>query len=316
MANDAAVKAIAIPLFLLDDQAFYAPIASKKPILDDNLVLPVDLTTPNIYSYNPAIEAGATGWGLFAKNVLHVNRIIDIRTDNPIGLAAAQAQEATFKKLGLQAVDVPVPEPGTAPTYTAALRSESPHAGDAVIVSLTSIGATSVYDAMNALGLSDKTIPILSSAGQALEPLPGHLKQTGAKDTVFPDGWYIEDSSYTEYMPQANSNGVDVFVAMMNKYAPGANIHGFTAETFQEILTMARFYNEDGINATSEQLANSIKTFTGTPPFEGGTMNCGAEKAAPNLCAFYEGFEQRLNNQWVSIQDGLNGKAINTLSGS
>jgi branched-chain amino acid transport system substrate-binding protein len=316
MANDAAVKAIVVPLFLLDDQAFYAPIASKKPMLDDSLVLPVDLTTPNIYGYQPGIQAGATGWGLFAKNVLHVNRIIDIRTDNPIGLAAAQAQEATFKKLGLQAVDVPVPEPGTAPTYTAALRSESPHAGDAIIVSLTSIGATSVYDAMNALGLSDKTIPVLASAAQALPPLPGHLQQTGAKDTVFPEGWYIEDSSYTEYMPAPNSNGVDVYVAMMNKYAPGSSIHGEPTYAFQEVLTMARFYNEDGINATSDQLANSLKTFTGTPPFEGGTMNCGADKSSPNECAFYEGFEQRLNNQWVSVEDGLNGKAINTLSAS
>jgi hypothetical protein len=173
-----------------------------------------------------------------------------------------------------------------------------------------------VNDAMNALGLSDKTMAVLSSASQALELLPGHLKRVGAKDTVFPDGWYIEDSSYTEYMPQPNSNGVEVFVAMMNKDAPEANIHRQTGSAFQEILSMAPFYTEDGVNATFAQLVNSIKTFTGTPPFESDAMQCGAVPSAPNLCVLYEGFEQRLANQWVSIADGLNGKAINTLAGS
>jgi branched-chain amino acid transport system substrate-binding protein len=317
MANDAAVKAIVIPLFLLDDQALYAPIASKKPLLDDALVFPVDLTTPNIYSYEVGIPAYATGTAQFVKNVLHKTRVIDIRTDNPAGLAASQVQEATYRAAGVQVIDVPVPEPGTAPTYTAAVRSANPHAGDVIQVSLTSVGGVSVYDALKALNISASTIPVLGSANQALEPMPGHLKQVGAKDTLYPDGWYFTDNGYTEFMPVANSNGNDVYVAMMSHYAPaGANIHGFAPYAFQEILSMVRFYNEDGPDATSAQLANSIKTFTGPAALVAGPLQCGVQKASPNLCAFTIGFEQRMNGQWISVADGLNGKAINTLAGS
>jgi hypothetical protein len=61
-------------------------------------------------------------------------------------------------------------------------------------------------------------------------------------------------------------------------------------------------------------LANSIKTFAGPAALVARALECGVQKAAPNLCAFDEGYEQRLNGQWVSVADGINGKAINTLA--
>jgi hypothetical protein len=73
-------------------------------------------------------------------------------------------------------------------------------------------------------------------------------------------------------------------------------------------------FQQRGQDATSAELANSIKTYTGPAPLVAGPLQGGAEKATPNLCAFTIGYEQRLNGQWVSVADGINGKAINTLA--
>jgi branched-chain amino acid transport system substrate-binding protein len=314
MANDPDVKAIIVPLMLLNNQAFYDAISAKKPVLSGGLFFPIDLTTPNVYSYQTSSFSSAKGIAIFADKVLHAKRVIDVRTDNPAGLASSQVVHQAVTDEGLEFVDVPVPEPGTAPVYTSALRSANIKDGDVVSLGITSIGAVSVYDALKTLNLT--STPVLAGELTATPPLPGHLEDVGAKDTVFPDGWYLGTAGYTTFMPQPNSNGADAYVAMMGQYAPaGADLRGYAQVSFQEIMALTRFYNETGPEATSDQLSTSIKTWQGPAPLTAGPLRCGALPESPNLCQFDIGYNQRTDGKWVSVVDGLNGKAIDTIVG-
>jgi branched-chain amino acid transport system substrate-binding protein len=315
MANDTKVKSLMAPLLLMNNQAFYDTIGGKKPILMGNLVFPIDLTTPNVYTFSS--ETGPVSdlsLADFAVKTLKAKKIIMVRTDNPAGLAAAQAFGADVKALGGTFADVPVSEPGTAPEYTEAIRAANPQSGDLIVDGTTVIGAVTIYDALQELDIPD--LPVVGSEFDALPPMPGHLKEVGASDTVYPDGWYMTDNSYTPYMPEPNSNGADVFVAMMHKYAPNApSIYGYAPIAFAELMEMTKFITEaGGPNATSQQIAQKIKSFTGPAVMSSPTVKCGAYKQAPNMCAFSIGVELRENGKWVSINDGLNGKPINVLS--
>lgn len=314
MANDNDVKSIIVPLLLLNNQEFYSPIAGKKPILAGGLFFPVDYTTPNVFSYNPGGVTIARGAALFASQTLRAKRLVNIRTDNPAGLAASQLTISQAKALGMETVDVPVTEPGTAPAYVAAIRAANLKPGDVLDLSLTSSGGATVYDALRTLNLTD--IPVL--AGNELAgapPMPGHLKDLGLEDTVFPDGWYMEDPGYTAYMPVPNSNGADVYVSMMKRYASDApSLYGYATVAFRETMEMAKFLIETGgPDSTSEKLSQAIKTFKGPSVMAAGELRCGALSGSPNLCQFAVGYEQRKDGRWVSVADGLNGKAIETL---
>jgi branched-chain amino acid transport system substrate-binding protein len=313
MANDSAVQAIVVPLLLQNNEAFYQPIGGKKPVLSGGLYFPIDLTTPNVYSYESGTFQGAVSSAVFAKH-LGAKRVILVRTDNPAGLSSTTPVSVELKKAGIEAVDVPVAEPGTAPAYAAALRAANIRKGDVIELHITSIGAVSVYDALKTLNIPD--IPVIGSELHALEPVPGHLKDLGAKDTVYPDGWYTSNAGYMALYPQPNTNGTDVYTAMMAKYAPvGASNFGYAPPAFQMIMSMARFYNEDGPEATADQVATSVRTWQGPAPLTAGPLRCGALQQAPNLCMFTIGHSQRKDGKWVSALDGLDGQVIDTLTG-
>ena len=202
MANDRDVKSIMIPQLLLDNQVFYNDIAGKKPILDGELIFPVDYTAPNVYGYR-ILSADAEGTAIFATKNLQAKRVIIIRTDNAAGLGFEQQLAGIVKTLGSTAVDVPVPEPGTAPVYDAAIQSAGIKPGYVIDLGLTALGAASVDDALNTLKITN--IPVLGSDDYAGAPMPAHLKAAGATDTVYPEIWYMADQGYTALMPVANS---------------------------------------------------------------------------------------------------------------
>jgi hypothetical protein len=187
--------------------------------------------------------------------------------------------------------------------------------GDAVFLALTAIGQSTVYDALQSLGLSSN-VAVLSGELALLQPMPGHLKSLGLKDTVFPNGWYMLDQGYSAAMPVPNSDGANVYVAMMNHYAPNApSLYGYAPTAFEETMEMAKFLIQaGGPVATSATIAQHIKAFTGPAVMAAGPIHCGAIAQEPNLCQFDLGYEQRVNGRWISISDGINGKAINTLS--
>jgi branched-chain amino acid transport system substrate-binding protein len=313
MANDAAVKAVLVPLLLLNNATFYNAIGGKKPIIDGALIFPVDFTSPNIYSYLPGGPVGPVAVSQFFTKTLGVKRVAVVRTDNPAGLAASQSDIAQLKAAGAKAIDIPVPEPGTAPQYTAAIRAANLRSGDGVQLSLTSIGCATSYDALKSLPVK---VSVVAAEICGSEPMPGHLKDLGLKNAAFPDGWYMTTNGYTPYMPQPDSNGADVFVTMIQQYANSTNnLHGFAPTAFAGLMDLTKFITEaGGPDATSAQISAKAKSFAGPAALAAGDVKCGAMAAAPNLCVFGQGFEQYKNGQWVSVADGINGKFINALS--
>ena len=312
MANDGAVKAIVSAEFELDNQAFYNAIQGKKPYLNGQLVFPIDYTTPNVYSYYPTTNASSIESIYIAQNILHAKRMIVIRTDNPAGLAAFQGLAGVAKASNLDTVQVPVPEPGTDPQYTAAISAVNPKPGDVILMYITAIGGVSVYDALQSLHLTN--LPVIGGELMLLPPMPGHLKDLGLKDAVYPNNWYFPVNGYSELIPTPNSNGADVYVAMMHQFAPKANIHGAATTAFGDTMAIAKLLTEaGGPAASSGQVGQEMKDFTGTAPLNAAPEGCGALKSEPNACYFTFGLEQRLNGQWVSVADGYNGKAVNLL---
>lgn len=312
MANDSAVKAVTSSAFELDDQAFFNALGGKKPYLDGQLVYPVDYTTPNVYSYYQSVAEESAQAIAVAQQVLHAKRMIVIRTDNPTGLAAFQGLAAEAKLAGLSTVQVPVPEPGTDPQYTAAISAVNPKPGDVILLYITAIGGASVYDALNSLGLS--SIPVIGSGLMLLPPMPGHLQALGLKDTVYPNGWYYPDGGYSELKPTSNSNGANVYDAAMQQFAPSANTHGAAPVAWGDTLMLAKLLIEGGgSTATPSKLSQEMKSYTGVAPLDASNISCGALSSSPNTCYFGAGVMQRLNGQWLSIADGYNGKTINLL---
>src|SRR6202012_1535016 len=109
-------------------------------------------------------------------------------------------------------------------------------------------------------------------------------KDVGAKDTVYPENWYLEDQGYTALMPAPNSNGTDVYVSMMKQYSPSTPIIGYAPTAFQSTLEMVKFITEaGGVNATSDQIAQQIKSFTGPAVMVAGPVKCGADADTPNI---------------------------------
>ncbi len=312
MANDNAVKAVTSSAFELNDQALFNALGGKKPYLDGQLVYPVDYTQPDVYSYYSSVAEYSAQAIDIAQQVLHAKRMIVIRTDNPTGLAAFQGLAAEAKAAGLDTAQVPVSEPGTDPQYTAAISAVNPKPGDVILLYITSIGGTSVYDALQSLNLT--SIPVIGGGLMLLPPMPGHLQALGLKDTVYPNGWYYPDFGYSELKPTANSNGENVYIDTMTQFFPKANPHGAAPVAWGDTLMMAKLLIEaGGPAATSDKLAQEMKSYRGMAPLNALPTDCGALASEPNECYFGAGLMQRMNGQWKSIADGYNGQTINLL---
>jgi ABC-type branched-subunit amino acid transport system substrate-binding protein len=303
MANDAEVKSLVIPLLLLNNEAFYNALGGKKPILDGTLIFPIDFTTPNVYSYNSGGAVGSQAIAAMATQKLNAKRVVFIRTDNPAGLAAVKSQIAAVQAAGLQAADIPVPEPGTAPQYASAIRAANLKADDVVSLSLTSIGCATSYDALRNLRAD---VRVMASDGCLLEPVPGHLKNAGAKDTLYPDGWYMSNQGYSAADPGPDTNGADVYASMMKKYGQGApSTYGYAPSAFSNTMAMVKHIAAaGGPDATSEKISAQIKGFKGPAIMGAGDLQCGVLTAAPNLCNFTIGYLQRKDGAWVNVAAG------------
>lgn len=310
MANDSSVTSVVVPLLALNNQAFYTPIDSKKPVFLGIQIFPVDYTTANVYSYFPALTSTSPTFAKFASTVLHAKRVALVRTDNSAGQQASEFAQSALKAAGITPVDVPVPEPGTAPQYASAIQAANLKPGDVLEPQVTSIGCASIYDALQSLQLK---VTVVAGELCGLPPIPGHLKDLGVKHTAFPEGWYMGTNGYTSYMPVKNSHGADVYVDMMKAYAPKAKqIHGYAPVTWATMLEVVKFMDASGATVTPDSISAQAKAFTGPGLLTAGEIKCGAG-GLPSSCAFASGWERYKGGKFVSIADGLNGKFLSSL---
>ena len=109
------------------------------------------------------------------------------------------------------------------------------------------------------------------------------------------------------------SEQLALYQAVKDKYNPTMEYTGFAGPTFGNFMTVAKFYNELGAEATSTQLADTVKNFAGPQwGIPGTPVACGKVSATfPSVCVAQMGIEQFKSGKWVPIADAYNNKLIN-----
>jgi hypothetical protein len=136
------------------------------------------------------------------------------------------------------------------------------------------------------------------------------------KDTLgtYPNGWYFADYGINYFMYDKTlpvSEELAVYIAAVEKFDPSVDYTGFAGPSFGNVLTVVKFYNELGANATSAQLASTAQDFKGPMTGISGPMACGkVDPIFPTICGKYIGIAQFKNGNWVPIQDAYNNKLI------
>lgn len=307
MANNDAIKTVAIGGTFVNNAVLYKSLGGKQVIFSNNLVFPEDYTTPNLFALAPDGLALATASATFAKE-LGAKQVAIVRTDNPAGVGAAVNYKASLDAEGIKWTDVPVPEPGTAPEYAAAVRNAGVSDDDVIIPAMTSIGCANMFDALKAQNLKTK---VLTSEGCASAPMPERLKAAGQKITDFPEGWYLLHWGFNTFQDEVGkSGGFDVLASVLKEYSPKTQTNGYSPSAFLNTLAAARFLQEAGADASVDEIAAKVKAFEGPAALAPGVVKCGGDAQAPNACVRSTGMSQFKDEKWVSVADGNNGKFL------
>lgn len=305
MANNDAIKTVAVGGTFVNNAVLYKSLGGKQVVFNNNLVFPEDFTTPNVFGLSPSgASFGAAFTHFFTE--LDVERVAIIRTDNPAGVGGSAAYKAAFDAAGIEWIEVPVPEPGTAPEYAAAVSNAGLTDKDGLLPNLTSVGCANVYDALRSQNL--KPVVVAPDAC-GVAPMADRLKAAGQKVTDFPDGWYMIHWGFNAFQPEeGNSGGFDVLKAVLKQYSPKTVLNGYSPSAFINTLAAARFVQEAGVDASADEIAAKVKAFEGPAALSPGVVKCGALEAAPNACVGSLGLSQFKDEKWVSVADGINGK--------
>jgi branched-chain amino acid transport system substrate-binding protein len=310
IANNDDITSIAVGGVFVNNGVLYKSLGGKQVIFSNNLVFPEDFTTPNLFALAPNGVSQGLGAAAFAKQ-LGIKRVAIIRTDNPAGVGGSLNYKNSLDALGIKWVDVPVPEPGTAPEYAAAVRNAGVSDDDALLPVMTSIGCANVVDALKAQNLKPT---VLASEGCSTAPMPERLKAAGQKNTDFPEGWHLMHWGYSAFEPTpGKSGGFDVLDAVLNQYSPKTTSHGYSQSSFLNMLAAARFTQEAGVDGTVDAIAAKVMAFEGPAALTPGAVKCGAIPEMPNACVAATGLSQFKDEKWVAIADGNTGEVVDQI---
>lgn len=310
MANNDAIKTIAIGGTFVNNAVLYKSLGGKQVIFSNNLVFPEDYTTPNLFGLAPSGASLGAAYATFFGE-LDIKRVALIRTDNPAGVGGAANYKKSLDAAGIKWVDVPVPEPGTAPEYAAAVRNAGVSDKDGLIPVLTSIGCANVFDALKAQNVKPT---VITGDGCSTAPMPDRLKAAGQKVTDFPDGWYLVHWGYNAFQDEVGkSGGFDVLSSLLKQYSPKTPSNGYSPSAFLNTLAAARFLQEAGVDASVDEIAAKVKAFQGPAALTPGTVKCGGLPETPNACVASAGLSQFKDDKWITVADGNNGKFVDLL---
>jgi branched-chain amino acid transport system substrate-binding protein len=131
----------------------------------------------------------------------------------------------------------------------------------------------------------------------------------------YPNGWYFGDYGINYFMYDkalATSQQLQVYIAAVEKFNKTIDYTGFAGPSFGNVMTVAKFYNELGVAATSASLAKDIEGFKGPQWGISGPMTCGkVDPLFSTICGKYIGIAQFTGGKWKPIEDAYNNKLIN-----
>jgi branched-chain amino acid transport system substrate-binding protein len=313
LANDDKVKLVITGAMTVGNQALYNTIAGTKPVLVSNPVVTPDFLTRGTYAYTPGGPGVVQGMAVFvAKNLRDIKKVSVIYGDSEAEVFGAEGLLVPkLKSYGITDVTLQkISDAPTAPDVQNALTAAGADNADVVMPIVTVQGCIATYDALKSLGIET---PVVTTGLCFGTPMTKHLADLGSTDTV-PDGWYFGDYGYSYFVPE-DASGMTTYLAKIQQYGPkNVEYTGFAGPTFANVMTVAKFYNQLGPDASTTDLLSTIKSFKGPMMIVAGPMSCGFSSLFQSLCGTQMGIMLYKDGKWTAVASGINNKAIDPYS--
>ena len=323
MANNPAIQLVLTGTLLEGNTELYNAMNGKRAVIIGNGVTPADFTTPVGEAFVAGAPGVLKGMAQFAITQFHPKTVALLANDNASGHAgAALLMAPIFAKANIDVKTVFVPDQANGAQVQSAMQAAGAGKADAFVSILTLQTCISMYDAIKTTGIKPNVVTTGLCFGT---PMTDHLKQAGDSGT-YPDGWYFGDYGYNYFMPSSTSgmqeSGMNTYLAKVHQYgkpAAGAKTleySGFAGPMFANVLTAVKFINQIGADQlTVSALDAKIRGFTGPMMLQVGPLKCGVAPYV-SVCGYQIGIDQYKNGKWLSINNGHNGKPIDTSTGT
>lgn len=319
LANNSEIAAVLTGTILTGNVDLYSALDGIKPVIIGNGVTSDDFTTPAGQAFTAGSPGVITGMAGFVVTQLEaVQKVAILANNNDAGRAAADLLfKPVMEKSGIEYSYVGIDDTATVADVQSAITAVQADSVDVIVLVLTIQQCINFYDAVKALGIDPVVVATALCFGT---PMTDHLTAAGESGPV-PNGWYFGGYGYSYFRPDVAS-GMDTYVRKVQEYgkpAPGASTleyTGFAGPSFANVMTLAKLINQVGADSLDyETLNTAIRTFTGPMMLQVGPLNCGKQiigglSIFVSVCASQMGIQQFKDGEWLSIADGLNGKAI------
>jgi branched-chain amino acid transport system substrate-binding protein len=318
LANDPDIAAVITGTILFGNVELYGALNGKKPVIVGNGVTSDDFTTSAGVAFTTGSPGVIPGLGqLIVQEFPDAENVAILASNNPAGQAAADLLfKPVMDKNGISTTYVGIDDTATAAQVQAAMEAVGADSADVFVPLVTIQQCINVYDSIKALGIDPKVVTTGLCFGT---PMTDHLKEAGETGPV-PSGWYFGGYGYSYFEPDLDS-GMATYVEKVQEYgkpAPGATTleyTGFAGPSFANIMTLAKFLNDNGGDTTFAALDAAFRGFKGPMMIQVGPLDCGNQVILGlpifvTVCASQMGVQQFLDGEWISIADGLNGEPI------
>ena len=317
MVADGVKVVLTGTLALSDDNPMYTILfAAHIPVVEGNSITADDFTPPaggTAVTYQPGSPGVIQGMAKFigdkgvgGKLPTHVTGFY-LQGDTGSQTAFNLLFKTSKYLKGITVNGIAISQPWSLSNVESALSSATTSSGSVLVPIMPVSQCISFAQAMTTLHL---TTPVVTT-GLCFG------KQLYTTLHTYPNGWYFGDYgvNYFMYSPKvAASAQLAVYIAAVHQYGPMIDYTGFAGPSFNNVLTVAKFYNSLGASATSAQLSAKIKSFTGPQFGISGPMKCGFDFELPAVCGKYMGIAQFINKHWVPTDDAYNNKLINAFT--
>jgi branched-chain amino acid transport system substrate-binding protein len=289
-------------------------LAGQKPVFIGNPVTTPDFLAKDAFAFTPGSPGVIQGMAIFAATMLPEGKPAKaavVYADNPAGQAAYNLlTKPILEANGVAVSAVPVADTAGPQEFASAIQAAGAADADVFIPLVAISGCIGTYDALKQLGI---TTPVVTTGLCFGTPMTEHLAQTGDGGDV-PDGWYFGGYGYGYFIP--GNPEIDAYLSVIDEYAKANGIEnieytGFAGPTYGNALTLVKFMNEIGPDAvTPDAMRQAALAFTGPMYGVVGPMACGKNPLFPSLCGIQMSIQQYKDGEWISINDGFNGKPI------
>jgi branched-chain amino acid transport system substrate-binding protein len=314
MLADENVEYVLTGTLVLGNQPLYDTLAGQKPVFIGNPVTTPDFLAKDAFAFTPGSPGVIQGMAIFASTMLpegNPTKAAVVYSDNAAGQAAYNLlTKPILEANGVAVTGVPIPDTAGPQDFAPAIQAAGAQDAGVFIPLVTIQGCIGTYDALKQLGI---TTPVVTTGLCFGTPMTEHLAQTGDGGDV-PDGWYFGGYGYGYFIP--GNPEIDAYLSVIQDYAEANGIEnieytGFAGPTYGNALTLVKFMNEIGPdNVTPDAMRQAALAFTGPMYGVVGPMACGKNPLFPALCGTQMSIQQYKDGEWISINDGFNGKPI------